>query len=262
MNLTFSKYEGAGNDFIIVDDRPALFSHDNIQFIQELCHRQKGIGADGVILLQESQTKDADFRMRIFNSDGSEASMCGNGLRCLVHYIHEIHGMTIQKIESAHRIHLCEVTEKGIWTELGSVKKLMWDFDFEGVSSFWVHTGVPHFVQIVTDLHLVDVFGLGQKIRHDTRFSPQGTNVNFAEIKEDRVLIRTYERGVEGETLACGTGAAAVGYVVAQLKQKENIVLETRSKSVLQVKTRHDEIFLQGPARKVFRGTMTRKNFH
>lgn len=215
-----------------------------------------------MILLQIPTRGEAHFRMRIFNADGSEASMCGNGLRCLAHFIYDIENNPLMFIETAHRLHRCEVKEEGILTELGTVKRLQWNFLYEGAPAYFVHTGVPHFVRFVENIEEIDVEKIGRKIRHAPPFAPHGTNVNFAEIKGDRICIRTYERGVEGETLACGTGAAAVGYVATHILGSQSPkLLHTRSGELLQVTCTGDEISILGPVHKVFSGSSDMKHF-
>lgn len=256
MTTFFSKYEGAGNDFILIDDRSVSFPLDP-SLIQQLCHRQKGIGADGVILLQPPRNPAAHFRMRIFNSDASEASMCGNGLRCLVRFIQDLGMPQLHfQIESEHSLHRCEVQEAGILIDLGSVEEVHWGLSFLGMTTYLVHTGVPHLVTFVNELETLDVAGLGRELRYFPQFAPAGVNVNFAQLLEDnQIALRTYERGVEAETLACGTGAAAVGYVASKLQGKAGpFSLKTRSGESLEVVLDRASVALSGPARLVFEG--------
>lgn len=220
MFLSFSKYQGAGNDFIIIDDRAGFFPIENDLFIRNLCDRRFGIGADGLLLLQGSSC--ANFRMRIFNSDGKEVGMCGNGIRCFVHYLRSL-GFREEQflIETMHDTVTCQIKGDKISVKLEKPHVLHWGVQIENeeknLEAFVVHTGVPHAVIFVEDLDAVDVEGLGRKIRNHTLFAPQGVNVNFAKLGPDgSVRVRTYERGVEGETLACGTGAAAVALTVSQ----------------------------------------------
>lgn len=239
MNFAFSKYEGAGNDFIIIDDRALDFPLHERGLIQELCHRQKGIGADGIILLQESHF--ADFRMRIFNCDGSEPKMCGNGLRCLVHFIEEnLIKETPFNIETGYGVHLCKNEN---FVSLGKPSGISQTKDI-----YLVDTGVPHAVQFLDHLE-IDVTSEGRPLRHENN-----ANVNFACLKDDVISVRTYERGVEAETLACGTGAAAVAYIAHKHHQVSNPVsILTKSGEILTVLC-EEELFLKGPVNLVFKG--------
>jgi len=220
MFLSFSKYQAAGNDFIIIDDRAGSFPSEKDQFIHNLCHRRFGIGADGLLLLQTSSI--ASFRIRIFNSDGKEVAMCGNGMRCFVHYLGTL-GFREQPfvVETMHETILCQIEGDKISIKLDKPIVFHWGIelqtDNQSLEVFVVHTGVPHAVIFVDDLDHVDVQGLGRKIRNHTLFAPHGVNVNFAKMGSDgSVHVRTYERGVEGETYSCGTGAAAVALTVSQ----------------------------------------------
>lgn len=207
--LYFGKYQGAGNDFILIDDRAPFF---NPHLVTQLCHRKFGIGADGVILLQTDQS--ADFRMRIFNSDGSEAGSCGNGLRCLMKFIVDL-GLPKKNYQIATGDRIVEAGFVGdkISVQMGlalNLKKL----DIEGFEVHSLDTGVPH--AVVFSPH-ADLKILGPLLRYHSAFHPAGTNVNIANLQSDgSIRVRTYERGVEGETLACGTGAAAVGVIASQ----------------------------------------------
>jgi diaminopimelate epimerase len=257
--IHFAKYEGAGNDFILIDDRAALFPYEDKSFIQSICHRQKGIGADGVILLTHAQKEDANFRMRIFNADGSEASMCGNGLRCLVRFIEKLNIETIPlQIETLYGIHSCLIRGEEIQTDLCDVEEQLWDGYLDGQRIYVINTGVPHLVMFVDDLDTVDVHVKGKALRFHENFAPEGVNVNFAKrLSSHHLALRTYERGVEAETLACGTGSAAVAYVVSKLYSLEGpIALQTRSGEILKVTRKESSLSLSGPARFVFAGTI------
>ncbi len=213
MLLPFSKYSGCGNDFILFDNKVDLFPKGNIPFIRKICDRQQGIGADGVVLLEPSFC--AHHKMRIFNADGSEAEMCGNGIRCLMHFLLDL-GYPKQPyhIETKERILSLSYIGQSISVDMGKAtdEKFWLPLMVDGslFEIYTVNTGVPHAVAFVENLEEMDVVGIGSKIRHHPFFSPMGTNVNFANIVDQNTLrIRTYERGVENETLACGTGATA-----------------------------------------------------
>ncbi|MCX6989590.1 MAG: diaminopimelate epimerase, partial [Chlamydiae bacterium] len=225
MFLSFSKYQAAGNDFIIIDDRAGSFPAEKDQFIHNLCHRRFGIGADGLLLLQKSSI--ANFRIRIFNADGKEVAMCGNGMRCFVHYLGSL-GFRGDPfvVETMHDTVYCHIKGDKISVKLDNPSVLYWGVELEAdnqsLEAFVVHTGVPHAVIFVDDLDHVDVEGLGRKVRNHSLFAPHGVNVNFAKMGSDgSVHVRTYERGVEGETYSCGTGAAAVALTVSQ---KDNLL--------------------------------------
>lgn len=238
--IRFSKYSGCGNDFILIDHREPFFPINNSVLMQKLCHRQKGIGADGVIFLEKSFT--ADFRMRIFNLDGSEAEMCGNGLRCLAQFIYDL-GLpkkpyTIQTMERQLTI---EALQNGIRTSMGTPKGLQLDIllpiGADVFEAHYVDTGVPHTVVLMDKLDLIDVSDLGKNIRFHPHFAPKGSNANFVKkVTEQTLSIRTYERGVEAETLACGTGACAAAIVAAyKWGIKSPVAIETRSGDILTI---------------------------
>ena len=248
--LCFGKYEGSGNDFILVDDRSLSFSSSRVS---SLCHRKFGIGADGLILLQTDPK--ADFRMRIFNADGSEAESCGNGLRCLLQFLRDL-GEPFEKVRIAAGSRIVE----GVWQDglpcinLGAPR----DFRKVQIGGWEVHavdTGVPHAVLFVEDVRAVDVERLGPFFRHHSLFQPRGANVNFAELQKDgSIRVRTYERGVEGEVLACGTGAAAVGLFASRFFSLPNPLSIRSAGGTLSIHLDRGEIWLAGPATKVFVG--------
>ena len=258
-SFTFSKYEGTGNDFILIDDRRGEFPIVKEQIVRK-CHRQFGIGADGLILLQPS--KKADFCMRIFNADGTEAEMCGNGLRCLVHFLKKLHitGDTFQ-IETLDRVYGCTIEKEKVSIRMG---KPQW-FEENGVLSLgderieysWLHMGVPHLIVFVEDLLVDDFHEKGKLLRNHPHFAPFGVNVTFAKVESSTLIrIRTFERGVEKETLACGTGASAV--CAAAWKKgviDTNVIIEFLSKEQLQFSLNNNEIYMKGPVRNVFDGS-------
>ncbi|MBM3207903.1 MAG: diaminopimelate epimerase [Chlamydiae bacterium] len=221
MFISFSKYQGSGNDFVIIDDRATVFPCEKDEFIRKICHRRFGIGADGLLLLQTSAC--AGFKVRIFNSDGKEVSMCGNGLRCFVHYLNSL-GFKEEsyRIETMHDIIDCQIKGDKILVRLQKPYVMNWgvnlDVDDSVFEAYVVHTGVPHAVIFVDDLEQVNVEESGRRVRNHPLFAPEGVNVNFAKRGADGAFrVRTYERGVEGETYACGTGAAAVALAACQL---------------------------------------------
>ena len=216
MKIPFIKMHGAGNDFILVDDRQETFPISDASFLEKIGTRRTGVGCDGIILIQPSQT--ADVRMRFFNPDGQEQDMCGNGARCFARLAFDI-GAAPEKMQIQTRAGKIEATVKGDQVTLLLTDPKDWKLDLDvGLdrSLDFVNTGVEHAVLRVDDLGAVDVDSLGRNVRFHDLFSPLGTNANFVQVESDGTLsLRTYERGVEAETLACGTGAAATA-VIAQ----------------------------------------------
>lgn len=217
MKIPFVKMHGAGNDFIVVDDRDRSFPLEDARFIRRIAARNTGVGCDGILLIQPSDT--AEIRMRFINPDGNEVDMCGNGARCIAQRAFSLGaapaGMRIETqagsvYAEVSDENVCLVLTPPVDLELNLNLGLDWTADF-------VNTGVPHVVVWVDDVQAVDVITLGRAIRHHEHFAPQGTNADFAQVEPDGTLtVRTYERGVEAETLACGTGATAAAVVGAQ----------------------------------------------
>ena len=216
--LKFTKMVGAGNDFIILDFRipSSVFRIPLSEIVPSLCERRTGIGADGVLVLEKS--KKADFKMRIFNADGSEAEMCGNGLRCAVLYVGKKRKV---KIETMAGMYEAEITGKdSVRIKMAAPKDLKKDIGItvngRAIKVNYIDAGVPHAVIFVEGLDGIDVDNIGRSIRYHDEFKPRGANVDFVEIIDDAsIRIRTYERGVEAETLACGTGSVASAIISA-----------------------------------------------
>ena len=204
--LDFSKYQACGNDFILIDNRENFFPVKSKPFIKNLCQRNYGIGADGLILLENSIS--ADFKMRYFNCDGVEVEMCGNGIRCLGKFLKELAIPGIDfNIEVFDRDFSLSLAEEKVKVLMGKPLEIKWDLnidlDNKNLTLDFINTSVPHVVIFKDNVNNIDVSGLGSKIRHLDQFAPQGTNVNFVACKENNNLeIRTFERGVEKETLA------------------------------------------------------------
>jgi diaminopimelate epimerase len=250
--LKFTKIQGAGNDFILIDDRAALFSLGESE-IKRLCHRHFGIGADGLILLQT----DSGLRMRIFNSDGREAESCGNGLRCLGRFLLEL-GFAAKNrpIRVGDRtVELSYIGDK-IGVDMGEPKNLCLHIATERGIVHFVDTGVPHLVHFVKDLEPLPIQELAPFWRHHPRFAPQGANVNFAAVEEGRIRVRTFERGVEGETLACGTGACAVAVVAHAVHSMPSPLLLSFAGGDLEIQIEQNRLVMVGPAIKVFEGVI------
>lgn len=262
MNYPFSKYSGCGNDFILFDNRSDNFPPITTSLIISLCHRQNGIGADGVIFLETSLK--CDFKMRIFNSDGSEAEMCGNGIRCLARFIEDCGVMGNQfTIETMLRKLSVYLEDDDVSVEMGQPKEMLWNLSLDSYSVHHLDTGVPHAVIFCDDSSKIDVETEGSKIRNHPQFAPRGANANFAHIDSaDLIHVRTFERGVEGETLACGTGATATALAAAKIYNIASpIRLKVRSEEILKVSFVEDSgdfshVLLTGPAKKIFTGTI------
>jgi len=256
--MDFFKYQGTGNDFVLIDDRDLTFPASDQAFVERLCHRRFGIGADGLILLQNDP--EYDFRMVYFNSDGAEGSMCGNGGRCIVRFAHDL-GLFDQKTRfiAVDGEHLAEVDGENISLKMSNVSGIA---KRDGLT--FLNTGSPHVVQFVDDLESLDVVAEGRAIRYSTTFQPGGTNVNFAQVLDNHTLfVRTYERGVEDETYSCGTGVTAVALVAHhQLAMPGPIHIQTIGGN-LQVSFQpkdnghFEDIYLIGPAKRVFAGSIT-----
>jgi len=217
MKISFSKYHGTGNDFILIDDRENKI-HLSQSSIAQLCHRRFGIGADGLILLRNKN--GCDFEMVYYNSDGNESSMCGNGGRCITAFANRLGTINDKAVFSAiDGMHQSLVTGNDPF----EVKLKMSDVDGTETRDDLVilDTGSPHVVMFVDDVSAMDVTGEGRKIRNSERFRTKGTNVNFVAISGGKLIVRTYERGVEDETLSCGTGVTA-SVLAAAVKMKIN----------------------------------------
>jgi len=206
MKAKFYKYQGTGNDFVMIDNRQNIFPKNNTKLIEELCDRRFGIGADGLILLENDNS--TDFKMVYYNSDGNESSMCGNGGRCLVAFAKKMNVINNETTFIAtDGLHHATISENGI------VSLQMKDVDQVNIHTDYIflNTGSPHHVTLVDDLEYFDVATNGAKIRYSDLYGKAGSNVNFVkQISENHFAVRTYERGVEDETLSCGTGVTAV----------------------------------------------------
>jgi len=262
--LKFSKMHGAGNDFVMIDGRQLTGPSLGPEIIEFLCDRRTGVGADGLIIVAPTETPETSFRMIYFNADGYEAEMCGNGARCSVAFAVEI-GLAEEITRFDTFSGVLEGTVFGpedIQVSLPAWKDLEIDLDL-GSQEFANHhtcnTGVPHVVIPVPDVEDVDISRWGSHYRHHPHFAPAGTNVNFVsrDAETGRHMLRTYERGVEDETLACGTGASATAVVLCQLGLAESpLTLHTRGGDRLQVSVDFDnrKLLLRGPAVTSFRG--------
>ncbi|MFE3868677.1 diaminopimelate epimerase [Flavobacterium sp. LS2P90] len=258
MQIEFYKYQGTGNDFVMIDNRSNFFPKDNIQLISRLCDRRFGIGGDGLILLENDT--ETDFKMVYYNSDGNQSSMCGNGGRCLVAFAKKLNVIQDNTTFIAtDGVHHASVAANGIVSlQMIDVPEVKITPDY-----VFMNTGSPHHIQLVEDLEHYNVKENGASIRYGELYGKQGSNINFVKkIDETTFSLRTYERGVEDETLACGTGATAVAIAM-------NVLGETKANSIdLNVEggklvVSFDEkdgkftnVFLKGPAEFVFKGTI------
>jgi diaminopimelate epimerase len=258
MLLTFYKYQGTGNDFIMVDNRLNSFPKENTQLIEQLCDRRFGIGADGLILLENHTTYD--FKMVYFNSDGNESSMCGNGGRCLVAFAKQLGIIdATAEFEAVDGYHYAKIIEDELISlQMKDVDRIAVHQDYS-----FLNTGSPHHVQLVSDLKNLDVKTEGAKIRYSDLYGKAGSNINFVHQLENGIFaVRTYERGVEDETLSCGTGATAVAIAMHHVgKTKSNSIdLQVEGgKLSVQFKENngvYSDVFLVGPATFVFEGTI------
>lgn len=254
MNFTFYKYQGTGNDFVIIDNRNLFFDKNDVQLIKKVCDRRFGIGGDGLILLEND--KIADFKMLYFNADGREGSMCGNGGRCIVHFAKFLEIINSETtFIAADGDHFATINDGIVTLQMNEVSKIE---VFEKYA--FLNTGSPQHVQIVEDLENYPVYKEGQRIRHEI-YGEKGSNINFVEkVSETEFTMRTFERGVEDETLACGTGATAVAITMNAIGEATNskIKLNVRGGSLWvrfkKENTKYSEIFLEGAAVQVFKG--------
>jgi diaminopimelate epimerase len=258
MHIDFFKYQGTGNDFVILDNRKGKYSNLTTSQIQFICGRRFGIGADGLMLLNNHTAYD--FEMKYYNADGRESSMCGNGGRCLVKFAQDMGIMRSNyKFLAIDGGHEASINMDGI------ISLKMKDVDSIEYhrSHFILDTGSPHYVEIMTNLLDFDVVTRGREIRYSPEFEKEGINVNFVEQDDepDKIIVRTYERGVEDETLSCGTGVTAAALVCHHNDNGFNRVEVKTPGGHLSVEydkiqDRYKNIWLNGPAEKVFDGTI------
>jgi len=256
--VKFFKYQGAGNDFILIEDLNQALAFDITHYIPFMCNRNFGIGADGVILLQLS--KIADAKMRIFNPDGGEASMCGNGLRCAVKHFNK----TFVSIETLEGIAVGENQDGAVSVTLPNFEELLSPIALShSRTGHLFHTGVPHLIIHVNSLEVNDFEKEAKELRYHEMFAPDGVNVSYImEIDKD-LHIRTYERGVEKETLACGTACAAATLLLRKYdkKKKSQYRVFPKSGNALQFTFDNQErIWMKGPAEPVFYGEIDLSN--
>ncbi len=257
MQQTFYKYQGTGNDFVMIDNRQQIFDKNDTKRINHLCDRRFGIGADGLILLENHP--DFDFRMVYFNADGNESTMCGNGGRCLVAFAKQLGVITNKAVfEAIDGVHHATID--------GNIVKLQMQ-DVDAIEKYknhvFLNTGSPHHVQFESHIEDFDIKSEGAKIRYGSPYNDAGTNVNFVKKVSDTTFrVRTYERGVEDETLSCGTGVTAVALAMHYLGEadKKHITLNVEGGDLQVCFDVENEVYknvwLIGPATFVYKGTI------
>jgi len=255
MKIPFYKYQGTGNDFIIIDNRNDIFPKEDRVWIEKICNRRFGIGADGLMLVEHSDI--SDFKMIYYNSDGMIGSMCGNGGRCIVSFAHYLRIFENQTtFEAIGELYDAKIKDDIVSLKMNDVNKIN-----SNPTHYFLDTGSPHHVTFENNIDEIDVCQQGKKIRYGSPYFEKGTNVNFVEQIDDNTFkVRTYERGVENETLSCGTGVTAVA-IASHLSNKSNsnqIKLQTLGGN-LQVSfdvenNIYKNIILKGPATFVFKG--------
>jgi diaminopimelate epimerase len=256
MKIAFFKYQGTGNDFVILDNRDGMYNVLTVKQVKHICDRRFGIGADGLMLL--SKKEGYDFEMIYFNADGNESSMCGNGGRCLVKFAHHmgIHKSTYHFIATDGE-HFADIdNDQTVRLKMKDVTQVQ-----EHSTYAVLNTGSPHFVKFATNVKDVDVVETGREIRYGKEFKEEGINVNFVEsIDEDSIYVRTYERGVEDETMSCGTGVTAAALMSAHNEKGFNRVEVQTPGGHLSVEfdknddEHFENIWLCGPAEFVYQG--------
>jgi diaminopimelate epimerase len=257
MTLKFTKYQGTGNDFIMIDDEELNNAKLGAEQIRKLCDRRFGIGADGLIIIKKD--KDTDFYVDYYNADGSQ-SFCGNGARCSVQFARELNLISKNcQFAAIDGVHEAEILDNN------QVKLLMLpveEIHCEEEQVYILNTGSPHFVKFVSDLGAISIYDYGRQIRYSDRFKEKGINVNIAQKTLDRILVRTYERGVEAETFSCGTGVTAVALADAFEKQENRgtTQIETLGGTLKvhweKINLGFKNIYLEGPASRVYNGSI------
>lgn len=259
MNVTFYKYQGAGNDFVIIDNRKNLINYIDKEYVSLICNRRFGVGADGLMLL--STHINYDFEMKYYNADGNLGSMCGNGGRCIVAFAKHLkiiqNETTFLAVDGSHYAKIADNEE---WVNLQMIDV---DRITQLDNAYILDTGSPHYVVMKENLNQFDVFTEGSKIRNNDRFAAKGINVNFVEPNSEGFSVRTFERGVEDETFACGTGVTAVALAMAKLNNTQGSQ-KTKIKALggeLEIEFDYDgnkftKVFLGGPAKFVFQGQL------
>lgn len=265
--IPFMKLSGAGNDFVIINNLAEIVDSTDTDFVKKLCQRRMSVGADGVLLVEKAD--DVDFRMRYFNADGGEVETCGNGARCISKFAY-LNGIASEKMQFLTNagIYESEIVGTSVKVRMSDPTDIRLNVPLQlddGMHTVgFANSGVPHVVFFVEDLEETDVFDLGQQTRYHGDFKPDGTNANFIRIQSSGLIdIRTYERGVEDETLACGTGSIASAIVAATLgKVASPVAVKTASGVVLKIhfdveNGEVQNVYLEGDARVIYVGELT-----
>jgi|SRR5690554_2200958 len=255
MKIIFYKYQGTGNDFIMIDNRLSLFPAKDVTLIKKMCDRRFGIGADGLILLENDPQHD--FKMIYYNSDGNQSTMCGNGGRCIAQFAHDL-GLieSDTNFNAIDGLHHAKILDTEVSLQMIDVDTIERNPD----GSVFLNTGSPHHVAIVDDVTSFPIYEFGKKIRYSKKYAPEGTNVNVVEKNKNGFKMRTYERGVENETFSCGTGATATAIALYHLNitNQTSVPLQVPG-GILTVSfklknNKFHSIFLKGAAQFVFKG--------
>lgn len=256
MKFKFYKYQGTGNDFVMIDNRELSFPKTDVSLINKICDRKFGVGADGLILLEHDDA--TDFRMVYFNSDGNESTMCGNGGRCIVQFAFDLQLINSTTVfEAIDGLHHAEVKQNTVSLQMINVETI----DQHNDGTVFMNTGSPHHVALVEGIDNFPIYDFGKEIRYSETYAPGGTNVNVVEpVTTTHYKVRTYERGVEDETLSCGTGATAVAIAMHYLGKTSDssIHISVPGGELIISFENHDSVyknvFLEGPAQFVFEG--------
>ncbi len=260
MQFSFYKYEGTGNDFIIIDNRDLKFQKNNKELIQEICDRKKGIGADGLILIENHNI--FNFSMKYFNSDGSELGFCGNGSRCVTDLANNLNIIEENAVFSAiDGIHESRIINGNISVKMNNILKSEIFKYFDNFNTTFINTGSPHLIRLYKNIDSIDIVSKARELKLKYSKYTQGININFCELSDYKVKLRTYERGVENETLSCGTGAVASAIFLFDsglLKQDKIEIIMQGGKLSVNFKSQenyYSDIWLSGDVNMVFKGT-------
>ncbi len=252
--MDFYKYQGTGNDFVMIDNRDLSFPKEQ-RLIEQICNRRFGVGGDGLILLEKDE--NTDFKMVYYNSDGNESTMCGNGGRCIVAFAHFLNIFQQKTTFTAvDGLHEAEINQGVVKLKMIDVENINTDGD-----CFMLNTGSPHFVKYVERVEVYNVYQNGYDIRNSANYKKEGINVNFVEqIRDNEIFVRTYERGVEAETLSCGTGVTASAITFMKDRNISSVVVKTLGGNLKVYAEKREGIFrnvwLEGPAKQVFKGNI------
>ena len=252
--MEFYKYQGTGNDFVMIDNRDLSFPKEQ-RLIEQICNRRFGVGGDGLILLEKDG--NTDFKMVYYNSDGNESTMCGNGGRCIVAFAHFLNIFQQKTTFTAvDGLHEAEINQGVVKLKMIDVENINTDGD-----CFVLNTGSPHFVKYVERVEVYNVYQNGYDIRNSANYKKEGINVNFVEqIRDNEIFVRTYERGVEAETLSCGTGVTASAITFMKDRNISSVVVKTLGGNLKVYAENREGIFrnvwLEGSAKQVFKGNI------